>query len=122
LFRDSTIHRRFPMTTKNRYVVLHHTEIPDPHFDVMVQTVPSGPLRTWRSPTWPITEPTAVTPLADHRGVYLSYEGPLSGGRGAVRRVESGECVVDDLPDGAMRIDLPGGRSIHLSATLATPS
>jgi hypothetical protein len=32
--------------------------------------------------------------LADHRRVYLTYEGPVSGGRGRVRRVASGRMRV----------------------------
>lgn len=31
--------------------------------------------------------------MKDHRRVYLRYEGPLSGGRGSVRRVAEGEVV-----------------------------
>lgn len=32
--------------------------------------------------------------LADHRREYLTYEGPVSGGRGRVRRVAEGVCGV----------------------------
>jgi len=32
--------------------------------------------------------------IADHRRRYLHYEGPLTGGRGSVRRVASGRCLV----------------------------
>ncbi len=31
--------------------------------------------------------------LADHRPVYLEYEGPISGGRGSVRRLERGRVT-----------------------------
>jgi len=38
--------------------------------------------------------------LPDHRSAYLDYEGPVSGGRGTVRRVAAGELeVVRDDPD-----------------------
>lgn len=32
--------------------------------------------------------------LADHRRLYLHYEGPISAGRGDVYRVEHGECEI----------------------------
>ena len=73
-----------------RYVILHHTGIPDPHYDLMFETTPNSALATWRSPTWPITEPTYVTPLPDHRTHYLTYEGPVSQNRGQVTRIASG--------------------------------
>ena len=34
-----------------------------------------------------------AVPLGDHRNVYLDYEGPVSGGRGMVRRVASGKVL-----------------------------
>jgi hypothetical protein len=73
-----------------RYVVLRHEGVPDPHFDLMFETSPGSPLATWRSPAWPIAEDMPLTPLADHRRDYLTYEGPVSGGRGSVRRVAEG--------------------------------
>ncbi|MEM8873908.1 MAG: hypothetical protein AAGD32_06570 [Planctomycetota bacterium] len=73
-----------------RYVVLHHTGYDEDHFDVMVERERGGVLRTWRSATWPISG--TVTPIHDHRRKYLDYEGPISGGRGEVRRVAAGTC------------------------------
>ena len=73
-----------------RYVILHHQGIPDPHYDLMFEREPGGPLLTLRSPSWPILKPTPVEPLPDHRRDYLDYEGPVSNNRGDVRRVQSG--------------------------------
>lgn len=78
-----------------RYVVLHHEGIAEPHFDFMFETSPgSETLRTFRLSIWPMTdslnEQEAVE-LALHRRAYLTYEGPVSGDRGTVRRVEEGE-------------------------------
>lgn len=73
-----------------RYAVLHHTGHGEPHFDVMVERAPGGPLRTWRVPRWPTEPGDPWTPLPDHRRVYLDYEGPVSEGRGEVRRVAGG--------------------------------
>ncbi len=38
--------------------------------------------------------------LSDHRADYLTYEGPVSGGRGVVSRVISGECAVSEIGSG----------------------
>ncbi|HEY7117716.1 MAG TPA: hypothetical protein VH475_14100 [Tepidisphaeraceae bacterium] len=73
-----------------RFVVLHHTGVEPPHFDLMFETAPGSKLVTWRSPVWPLIGPTAVERLADHRRAYLEYEGAVSGGRGEVKRVLAG--------------------------------
>jgi hypothetical protein len=73
-----------------RYVILRHEQIDSPHFDLMFETSPGSLLATWRSDAWPITRPTVLLRLPDHRAHYLEYEGPLSAARGSVRRVESG--------------------------------
>jgi hypothetical protein len=83
-----------PATTPLRYAVLHHTGIADPHFDLLVETFPGSELATWRSPFWPISEPTLLTRLKDHRRIYLDFEGELTGGRGMVRRVAAGTCRI----------------------------
>ena len=64
----------------------------EPHFDLMIEYGASGNrgLMTWRSPVWPITSETQLESLGDHRVEYLTYEGPVSGNRGSVRRVASG--------------------------------
>ncbi len=79
-----------------RFVILHHTGVPSPHFDLMLETSPNGPLATWRCPIWPLPAgETPVVRLADHRRHYLDYEGPVSGDRGEVRRVARGSHRVD---------------------------
>jgi hypothetical protein len=78
-----------------RYVVLHHVGIDAPHFDILLEQEPGSPtLWTFRSPTWPIESETPLIELEDHRRAYLDYEGPISGGRGSVTRVEAGEYVL----------------------------
>jgi hypothetical protein len=81
-----------------RYVVLRHDGVPDAHFDLMFETEPRGPLRTWRSPAWPIPGRTGLTPLHLHRREYLDYECPVSGGRGHVTRVAAGTYTIE-APD-----------------------
>ena len=82
------------MTTQRallRYVVLRHTGYGRAHFDLMFER--EGKLMTWRSPRWPLETDTPLDKLADHRIAYLDYEGPISGGRGRVRRIVSGTFV-----------------------------
>src|SRR4051812_11438702 len=77
-----------------RFVILRHdTPSGHPrgaHFDLMLEH--GGAL--W---TWSLSEPPALgmtsqaQALADHRLDYLDYEGPLTGDRGSVQRVEEGE-------------------------------
>jgi hypothetical protein len=73
-----------------RFVVLRHDGIDAPHFDLMLETAPGSPLMTWRSERWPIDRPTPLVKLGDHRRDFLDYQGPLSGGRGFVTRVDGG--------------------------------
>ena len=50
-------------------------------------------LLTWqllRDPTDPAGYPIPARRIGDHRKAYLTYEGPLTGDRGTVRRVEAG--------------------------------
>ena len=91
-----------------RYVVLRHEGIAEPHFDLMFEFEPDLPLRTWQSPVWPITKRTRLTPLAPHRPAYLDYEGPVSGGRGHVRRVAGGTFTFETPRPGMWEIVLSG--------------
>ncbi|MGA2501099.1 MAG: hypothetical protein ABSH20_25460, partial [Tepidisphaeraceae bacterium] len=98
-----------------RYVILRHEGIERPHFDLMFETAPGSQLATWRSDVWPIESSTHVERLADHRAAYLSYEGPVSGNRGQVRRVASGSCLITLAPPGQWVIQLmPAGRLLVL--------
>jgi hypothetical protein len=78
-----------------RYVVLHHIGYGEPHYDLMVEDAPGGLLRTWRLDRWPAAEDVKVTSLPVHRRAYLTYEGPVSGNRGEVRRVAEGVLSSD---------------------------
>jgi hypothetical protein len=82
-----------------RYVVLHHTGIPEPHYDLMLESSPGSPLATFRFPVWPLKKPAVIHPLGDHRRDYLEYEGPVSGDRGEVRRVAAGTYRTADRTD-----------------------
>jgi len=75
-----------------RFVVLHHTGIDNPHFDLMYESSPGSALTTWRLPIWPIATPTPIERLGDHRREYLTYQGPLTKNRGEVRQILAGAC------------------------------
>lgn len=89
-----------------RYAVLHHEGVAEPHFDLMLESAVGGPLATWRLPEWPVTRPTQIEKLPDHRALYLEYEGPLSGDRGQVRRVEAGTYTTSPQWDDPYVFDL----------------
>lgn len=80
-----------------RYVLLHHeTEADDPrpsHWDLMVED--GLELATWAFERDPRDHSEQlVQQLPAHRILYLGYEGPISGNRGAVRRCQAGECEI----------------------------
>ena len=89
-----------PPSTHFQYVILHHTGIPNPHFDLLLDPGGGGndhPLWTWRLPTHPDTWPTTLPPatrLPDHRRLYLTYEGEISNHRGTVTRIATGTATL----------------------------
>jgi hypothetical protein len=102
------------------YVVLHHTAIENPHYDLMLDLAEGAELSTWRVAHWPAEPGDQFTLLSDHRRAYLEYEGPISGNRGNVNRVAAGEFqiirkdtnAIVALFDASLRLTLP---------TIATP-
>src|SRR5438552_222517 len=72
-----------------RFVVLEHDH-PVLHWDLMLEA--GGVLQTWRLAQPPLPSSAAIeaTRLPDHRLMYLDYEGPISGNRGAVTRWDAG--------------------------------
>ena len=68
-------------------------------------------LLTWQLPSPDLcTLPLQARRIANHRLAYLEYEGPLTGDRGAVTRVEAGRVTIRDLNDTLCAFDLSGGR------------
>jgi len=90
-----------------RYVVLHHQlsegqrlrresqtldEVSESHFDWMFEN--DEALWTWATASHPPLEQLtrlSAAKLDDHRKAYLTREGPVSGDRGSVTRVEEGD-------------------------------
>ena len=83
------------------WILLRH-DTPDGswHFDWMLATAPADsglPLMTFRvalRPDQPGTDSFDAERIGDHRAAYLTFEGPLTEGRGSVRREASGTCRV----------------------------
>ena len=116
-----------------RFVILHHTIGESEHWDLMVEQEET--LATWRLAANPLAGrfPIAAERIGDHRKAYLEYEGPLSGDRGEVRRVDAGylsvlraglehftACLKGDVLDGVMLMTHSGGEKWTLGFE-ATP-
>ena len=94
-----------------RYVVLYHecpSESPRPsHWDLMLER--AADLETWAIPSPPdMPEPMVATSLERHRTEYLTYEGPVSGGRGTVARWDAGTYTLERDDAGCLVIVLSG--------------
>jgi len=108
----------------NSFVIILHTGFGCEHYDFMLETGPS--LATWRLASNCLGlgegQSAPARKLPDHRPAYLTYEGPVSGGRGQVRRVCQGafETLVDDGRRLVVRLDSPDGPARLEIARLAS--
>lgn len=93
-----------------RFAVLEHTW-KDVHWDFLLED--GDALRTWAidAAIVPGVELPARA-LPHHRRVYLEYEGPVSGGRGSVRRVAEGTFRVREWGDDRVRVVLAGNQLV----------
>lgn len=99
-----------PLRSHGRYAVLWHdgSQRGD-HYDWLFEGDSS--LATWALqqslpsdiPGWQLAER-----LPDHRMLYLDYEGPISGGRGSVRRVEQGDYRLVEMTADVCCLQLTG--------------
>ena len=95
----------------SRFVILHHRLDHGEHWDLMLEQ--GDVLLTWqllRDPTFPDNFPIPARRIGDHRKAYLDYEGPLSGNRGTVRRVDSGTVEFEANTPRCCRFVLSGNR------------
>jgi hypothetical protein len=91
-----------------RYVILEHADR-QLHWDFMLES--GTVLRTWRLHEAPEENLTiAAEKSFDHRLAYLDYEGPLTGGRGAVTRWDKGEFEVEEERNTLLSAILHGNR------------
>lgn len=95
----------------SRFVILHHRLDGGEHWDLMLEQ--GDVLLTWqllRDPTDPSNFPIPARRIGDHRKAYLDYEGPLTGNRGFVRRVDSGTVEFEANTPQTCRFVLRGAR------------
>jgi hypothetical protein len=80
------------------------------HWDLLVEVSGQERLPTWRLEANPleVSGPIAAVRVADHRPVYLDYEGEVSGGRGQVRRLDRGPATVHQLGVTEVCLELAG--------------
>jgi len=78
------------------FVIQIHSGYGPTHYDLMIVSGPA--LATWQLSGDPQAlaagQAAAARRLADHRRAYLTYEGPVSKGRGRVEILDSGDCEV----------------------------
>ena len=91
-----------------RFVVLEH-DWPARHWDFLLEA--GEKLRAWRLLAEPAAGAAVPTePNADHRLMYLDYDGPVSGGRGTVTRWDAGEFAWERDDAGSVAVQLRGKR------------
>jgi hypothetical protein len=79
-------------------LLLHEGGGSGTHYDWLIEGPPGGLLVSFRVSERIDTPGFAhfeAQRIADHRPEYLSYEGPVSGGRGTVRRVAEGTLAIE---------------------------
>ena len=90
------------------FVLLEHDH-PVLHWDFMLERGPV--LRTWRLDRIPgDAAEISAEPLPDHRVAYLDYEGPVSGDRGSVQRVDRGDFELVREEGDLIEVTLHGRR------------
>lgn len=94
-----------------RFVILHHTQHGGEHWDLMLEH--EGALLTWQLLSEPRScdsLPIAAQRIGNHRLAYLDYEGPISGNRGVVRRIEAGAVCLREFYEDRCQFTLEGRR------------
>jgi hypothetical protein len=94
-----------------RFVILHHRLDDGEHWDLMLEH--GEVLLTWqllREPVDAASLPIPARRIGDHRKAYLEYEGPVSGGRGTVRRVDAGTLEIEKASENRLQFRLGGSR------------
>ena len=103
------------------FVIQRHTGAGAEHYDLMIER--SGALATWQLPEPPSMGRTVrARRLPDHRLAYLTYEGPVSGGRGEVRIHDSGSYSEISWDEKRVELRITGGKLDKLSMIIETRS
>lgn len=97
---------------RRRFVIQLHATGGGHHHDLMLDA--GEALETWRLNRLPVRlgphESIPAAALPAHRRAYLTYQGPVKGGRGAVRIVEAGDCRVLARNEAFWLVELVGAR------------
>lgn len=102
-----------------QWVVLHHTLLDgSSHYDWLLEPAADAPLLSLRVPA-PLTAGTfPVERLADHRRIYLTFEGDIGARRGSVKRIQQGNILNITASPTAIEAHLQDGYTIwHVTAT-----
>lgn len=90
---------RFMSNQDRQFVLLHHFQSNSEHWDLMLDL--GNALATWQlleHPVPPIRRGALrgvpARRIADHRRLYLHREGPISGARGHVKRLDRGSYIL----------------------------
>jgi hypothetical protein len=91
-----------------RFAILNHDH-PFMHWDLLIEQ--GEQLLSWRL----LREPAnsvwiSAEALPPHRKIYLTYEGPVSGGRGTVSQWDNGTCIITEQRDDKLSIIFRGNR------------
>ena len=92
-----------------RFAILRHEGPQGLHWDLLLES--GAALRTWSLPQPP--EPgveMVARALADHRLLYLDYEGPIAGDRGSVTAWDRGTYLCRRQSETELVVELSGGR------------
>jgi len=98
-----------PSATRKRFAILHHQLDNGEHWDLLLEQEDS--LATWQLPSAPAGAhalPLPARRIADHRKLYLDYEGPISGDRGAVQPFDRGGLRWIECGETALVFELSG--------------
>ena len=100
-----------------RFALLEHDH-PTLHWDLLLEV--GEVLWTWRLDAIPRAgSPCGAARIADHRRLYLDYEGPVGGERGTVKRIAAGEFAWLEQSPGRLVVELRGA---HLSGRVTVES
>lgn len=93
-------------THVGRFTISEHAATPL-HWDLFLER--DGALKTWSLASPPVAGPFSIEALQhfDHRLAYLDYEGAISGGRGTVKRLDTGSYEAE-WDATSIRLELSG--------------
>lgn len=102
-----------PDPARGRFAILEHVRAGVAHWDLLLDSAEAERIPTWQihvSPDqWIHCEGgVPATRLPDHRRMYLTYEGPIPGDRGVVRRVDDGPMRLILAQERRWRVELRG--------------